>query len=32
LRVVAMIEAAERSITEQSPMEVDALLGAPVRS
>jgi predicted dehydrogenase len=32
LRVVAMIEAAERSITEQSPVEVDALLGAPVRS
>jgi predicted dehydrogenase len=32
LRVVAMIEAAERSITEQRPVAVDALMGAPVRS
>lgn len=32
LRVVAMIEAAERSITEQSPVMIDSLLGAPVHS
>ena len=32
LRVVAMIEAAERSITDGSPVKVDALLGAPVHS
>lgn len=32
LRVVAMIEAAERSITEGSPVKVDALMGAPVHS